>query len=254
MRKTFVSLGVAFVVLAMLVMTASTKITKVPPGRAITGGSFWAGNTGDPDAMAATWVATHPIHYDNEVVSGNAYNTYGPNIREFSIPGTGVSKIILEGQVTLKDFGVWPWTSYFEIGIGGSLNSWFQYFGSTDGTVYIIFFGNEDGGYDIHIQDYVTHRPPESAIYRTTGIPGEDPVHPATFHYVAEFDLVSKLAYLTINGVSVAPVGFGKAYYFAGDEDFNVPLGIFAGLLSVDTDNGGLVNMSSVRVTVVPKS
>lgn len=236
--------------LALPVM-AKPKAGKHPPGKVLTGGAFWAGSTGGGDVVAASWVATHPIVYSNDYEggTGEAGNTYGPNIRDFYIDGASTSEIVFKGKVTLKNIGVWWETSYFEIGLGGSLNGWHQYFGPTDGCVYIIFFGNADGGYDIHIQDYIGHRPPSSAIYRTTGTPGEDPVPKATFHFEARFDLENKLAYLTINGVPVDPVAFGKLAWGSGDEDFDLELGVFAGVLSQDSDNTGRASISALKVT-----
>lgn len=253
-------LAILGIVALMLVMGLAVAVPAVaagggkpsfPPGKVLTGGAFWAGST---DAIAYSWVATCPVVYGNDYEGGGgtyeAGNTYGPNIRDFSIDGALTSKVTLEGQVTLKDMGVWPETSYFEIGLGGSLNGWHQYFGPTDGCVYIIFFGNGDGGYNIHIQDYIEHRPAETAIYRTIGTPSEDPVPPATFHFVAEFDLVDNWAHLTVDGVSVDPVDFGLLAWGSDAENFDVPIGVFAGMLSVDTDNTGHASISALKVTV----
>lgn len=262
MKKVLtISLGALLIILLMSVTTPYAKDKTIPPGVAITGGKFWAGGA---FGMSYSWIATYPIHYEKEKVGGDgeAGNTYGPNIRNFSIDGSEASEIILQGTVHLKNFGVWEATSYFEIGIGGSLNSWHQawcgcppYWYPVDdnwdnGTVYVIFLGNADGGYDIHIQDYVTHRPAESAVYRTTGTPGQDPVPSTTFHFEARFDLDNKLAYLTIDGVSVDPVPFGKAFYWSGDENFDTEIGVFAGILSQDDDNIGSARMSALGVTV----
>lgn len=250
MRIKAIAMMVFAVLLSVLLTPAFAQPPTFPPGRVLTGGAFWAGST---DSIAFSWVATHPVVYGNDYEGGigtyyEARNTYGPNIRDFAIEEA--SDVILEETVTLKNIGVWPYTSYFEIGIGGSLNGYHQYWGSTDGCVYIIIFGNGDGGYDIHIQDYIGHRPAETAIYRTTGIPGEDPVPPATFHFVARFDLTSKLAYLTVEGVSVDSVAFGLLAWGSGTEDFDVPIGVFAGILSVDLDNTGYASISALKVTV----
>jgi len=242
--------------LSVLVTPIFAQPYTYPPGKVLTGGKFWAGST---DNIAYSWVATHPIVYGNDYEGGHgtyweAGNTYSENIRDFSI--SGASEIILEGTVYLENIGVWPATSYFEIGIGGSINGYHQYWSSKDpehyddGCVYIIIFGNGDGGYDIHIQDYIGHRPAETAIYRTTGIPGEDPVPPATFHFSAKFDLKNKLAHLTVEGVSVDPVAFGLLAWGSGTENFDVPIGVFAGILSVDEDNTGYASISALKVTV----
>ena len=251
MRKAMALTILALLLIAVITTPAMAAKPSAPPGRTITGGVFWAGST---DIIAASWVATHPIVYpaDYEGGQGNyeSGNTYDSNIREFSFDGAQASSVTLEGTVTIKDIGAWPQTSYFEIGIGGSVNGWHQYYSSTDGCVYIIIFGNGDGGYDIHIQDYIGHRPAAGAIYTTTGSSGQDPVPPATFHFVAEFDLVNKLAYLTINGVSVDAVSFGLLAWGAGDEDFDVPIGVFAGMPSTDNDNTGRASISALKVTV----
>jgi len=124
-----------------------------PPGAALTGGAFWAGT--QEGAYAYSWVATYPVYYPKEkegvsppTAEGEFGNTYGANIRDFEIDGASASTVILEGTVILKNIGPWPQTSYFEVGLGGSLNSWFQYFGDVenpDGSVYVIFQGNSEG-------------------------------------------------------------------------------------------------------------
>jgi len=70
------------------------------------------------------------------------------------------------------------------------------------------------------------------------------------------------LAYLTVEGVSVEPVLFGKTIWapYIGapwvppcaeaDENFDVLLGVFAGMLSTDTDRTGRANLSALKVTV----
>ena len=249
MKTNMAAVLVLILLTAALIVPSFAKHYTYPPGKVLTGGAFWAGST---DSIAWTWVATYPVHYGNDYEGGIgtyvAGNSYSANIREFSIQGA--SKIILEGTVYLENIGVWPSTSYFEIGLGGSINGYHQYFASTDGCVYIIFFGNGDGGYDIHIQDYIEHRPAETAIYRTVGTPGQDPVPPATFHFKAEFDLITKLATLTVDGVTVDPVAFGLLSSGSGDESFDVPIGVFAGILSIDTDNTGYASISALKVTV----
>lgn len=263
-----------FAVLMVLLLTVTLAPTMVagggppfsPPGLGLTGGAFWAGT--QDGSYAYTWVATHPAHYPNEregvspsTAQGEFRNTYGPNIRDFAIDGSAATTIILEGTVTLKNIGPYPETSYFEVGLGGSLNSWHQYFylepTGYDGSVYVLFLANNQGGYDIHIQDYATHYPGPGAVYRTTGTPGDDPVPEAAFHFVAEFDLVNNLAYLTVDGVSVDPVPFGKTLWApypsvppSVDEDFDVPIGLFAGMVSEDTDNTGSATISGLKVTV----
>jgi len=255
MRKTMALISVSLLLIAATAVPAMAAKPSAPPGKTITGGSFWAGST--DGSYAYSWIATHPIHYpgDKEGVNppeaeGEFGNTYSRNIREFSFDGAQVSNVTLQGTVALRNIGPWEETSYFEVGLGGSLNSWHQYYSSTDGCVYIIIFGNGDGGYDIHIQDYIGHRPAAGAIYTTTGSSGQDPVPPATFHFVAEFDLVNKLAYLTIDGVSVDAVSFGLLAWGSGDENFDVPIGVFAGMLSTDTDNTGRASISALKVTV----
>jgi len=255
MRKAMALIIAALLLVAVIVAPAMAAKPSAPPGKTITGGSFWAGST--DGSYAYSWIATHPIVYPAEkegvsppTATGEFGNTYGSNIREFSFDGAQASSVTLEGTVTLKDIGAWPQTSYFEIGLGGSLNGWHQYYSSTDGCVYIIIFGNGNGGYDIHIQDYIGHRPDAGAIYTTTGTSGQDPVPSATFHFLAEFDLVNKLAYLTINGVSVDSVSFGLLAWGSGDENFDVPIGVFAGMLSTDNDNTGRASMSALKVKV----
>jgi len=218
--KTFTIVGLLLLTLTLSPMMADAGSPPFsPPGAAFTGGAFWAGTT--TDAYAYSWVATYPVYYPNEkegvnppTAEGEFGNTYGANIRDFEIDGASASTVILEGTVILKNIGPWPQTSYFEVGLGGSLNSWFQYFGDVenpDGSVYVIFQGNSEGGHDIFIQDYSGQSPPSGAVYSTTGTPGDDPVQKATFHFVAEFDLVNRLAYLTVDGVSVPSVQFGKS-------------------------------------------
>jgi hypothetical protein len=36
-----------------------------------------------------------------------------------------------------------------------------------------------------------------------------------------------------------------------GTEDFTVPMGVFAGILSIDTDNTGFASISALKVTVI---
>lgn len=252
MKIKAITMVVFVVLLSVLMTSAFAKPPTFPPGRVLTGGAFWAGST---QVNASSWVATHPIHYGYDYEGGygtyyEARNTYGPNIRDFCINGSKVSEIILEGEVTLKNIGVWPYGSCFEVGLGGSLNGYHQYYGSTDGCVYIIFFGNDQGGYNIHIQDYIDHQPDDGCIYRTTGTSGEDPVPPATFHFIAKFDLEDKFANLTINGVSVDPVKFGKLAWGSETENFDVPIGVFAGMRSVDPDSTGFASISALKVTV----
>jgi len=263
MKKAMVLTILALLLIAVTAAPAMAAKPSAPPGKTITGGSFWAGST--DGNYACSWVATYPIVYPAEkegvsppTAAGEFGNTYGSNIREFSFDGAQVSNVTLQGTVTLRDIGPWEETSYFEVGLGGSLNSWHQYYTSEpnayDGSVYVIFLANAQGGYNIHVQDYATHYPGSAAVYSTTGTPGDDPVPPATFHFVVKFDLVTKLAYLTVDGVPVAPVSFGKTIWAAyGDmteEDFDVPIGVFAGMVSTDTDNTGRASMSALKVTV----
>ena len=266
MRKTMVLTIVALLLITGIAVPAMAAKPSAPPGKTITGGSFWAGSTNG--SYAYSWIATHPIVYleEKEGVSplnatGEFGNTYGRNIREFSFDGEQASKVTLQGTVTLENIGPYPQTSYFEVGLGGSLNSWHQYYLSDpnayDGSVFVLFLANGQGGYNIHIQDYATHYPGSGSVYRTTGTPGDDPVPEATFHFVAEFDLVDKWAYLTVDGVSVDRVKFGKTIWNpypsvppSVDEDFDVQLGVFAGMVSEDTDNTGRASMSALKVTV----
>ena len=52
-----------------------------------------------------------------------------------------------------------------------------------------------------------------------------------------------------VYGVSVNPVLFGASYYFPS-EDFNIPIGVFKGILSQDDDNMAKASLSAIRVTV----
>ncbi|MBN2187743.1 MAG: hypothetical protein JW732_09920 [Dehalococcoidia bacterium] len=256
-RKTMFLIIVALLLIMVIAAPAMAAKPSAPPGKTITGGSFWAGST--TGSYAYSWIATHPIYYPEEkegvsppTAAGEFGNTYGRNIRELSFDEMQASNVTLQGTVTMRDIGPWEETSYFEVGLGGSLNSWHQHFGSLDGSVYVIFLANNQGGYNIHVQDYATHYPGSGAVYSTMGTPGDDPVPPATFHFVVRFDLDNRLAYLTVDGVSVDPVSFGKTILAPDgvmtEEVFDVPIGVFAGMVSTDTDNTGRVSMSALKV------
>jgi hypothetical protein len=122
-RKLLSILAVAMFLMSMAVFAIQVNAWTYPPGKVLTGGAFWAGST---NVIAFSWVATHPIVYGNDYEGGygtyEVGNTYGPNIRDFSV--VGASEIILKGDVYLENIGVWPYTSYFEIGIGGSINGY----------------------------------------------------------------------------------------------------------------------------------
>ena len=221
MKRIIILVTLAMLLSSLIAAPAIAAKPTFPPGKTISGGAFWAGST--DGSYAYTWIATYPCYYPEEkegvsppAANGEFGNTYGSNIRDFSFDGTQASKVTLSGKVTLRNIGPYPETSYFEVGIGGSLNSWHQYFEGPhkyDGSVYILFLANNQGGYNVHIQDYATHYPGSAAVYSTTGTPGDDPVRKDTFHFIAEFDLENQIAYLTVNGVSVEPVEFGKTIW-----------------------------------------
>ena len=85
----------------MLVTPAFAARPSSPPGRVITGGSFWASDSG----FSGSVVYTDPdAYYPQSFSWGGASNTYGPQVREFFTDEED-SIITLEGTVYMENIG-----------------------------------------------------------------------------------------------------------------------------------------------------
>lgn len=244
-----IALAVAMLLTMAVAAPAAARGPSYPPGQTLPGGRFESGTFGGPNNdntfAGFSVVATDPGPWGDNFRYNGGDNTYadpsagkpGAPIPSFSLNAQS-QPTTLRGTVALSDFGPYPEAAYFELGLGSFINE-------HDGqpAVYIIFFGNANGGYDIHMQSYEAQRPPDDQIYSTSGIPGADPVPPSSFRYEVTFVPDGDgggQATLTINKTTLAPFDY---------EDALSSVGLFAGFVSLDPNLSAKANISAIRVS-----
>jgi hypothetical protein len=258
--KTKVIIAMVFVaLLSALVMPTFAARPSTPPGQVITGGSFYASDA----AVSYSAVYTDPVaYYPQSWSKMGAYNTYGPQFREFfTSEYSGI--ITLRGTVYLENIGQWPDTTYLEVGIG-FLNSW--YFTATGypnwkgPSCYIIFFGG-DAGYDVHIQTQPTERPSQVLTFSAYFDPDAEVYESASFIYEMTINFEDEAIYLRVKHSETGSIGtvtygfseFGWDKLYLGYSLDPADLAgdpVFAGIISVN--NAGHASISAIRVTESP--
>jgi len=233
-----------------------------PPGKVITGGSFWASDAG----FSGSVVYTDPdAYYPQSFSWGGASNTYGPQVREF-FTDEEASIITLEGTVHLENIGEWPDTTYLEVGLGW-LNGWYikewDYPNSEPvpkgPSCYIIFFGTSSGkGYDVHIQTQPGERPDEVLTFLAYFDPETKVYEPASFKYRMTINFEERTIHLWVKRSETGTIGevtysfdeFGWKPFWSSPAQDPMDLAgdpVFAGVISVN--NEGHASISAIRVT-----
>jgi len=253
-KKLIVTVTLLLLAFSVIAIPVLAEAHRSPPGQVITGGSFSCAT-----GYSGTVVYTDPCAYYPQCFSwGGASNTYGPQAREF-FTDEDSNIISLEGTVHLENMGLWtgPYgsTSYLEVGLG-FLNSW--YF-TEDGypnwkgpSCYIIFFGNDGSGYDVHIQTQPGERPGSVLTFPATTINGV--YEPASFRYKMTVDFDAEEIYLwakhsgTTDEHTYSFDDFGWYYGTTYPEDL-AGGSVFAGMISDDPDDAGHASISAIMVT-----